>query len=43
VLPVTGAYQIGELKKGKSVTFNRVKDWWGDGSATSSTASTRTG
>ena len=31
VLPVTGAYQIGELKKGKSVTFNRVKDWWGDG------------
>ena len=41
VLPVTGAYQIGELKKGKSVTFNRVKDWWGTMSATSSTASTR--
>lgn len=31
VLPVTGAYRIGEVKKGKSVTFNRVKDWWGDG------------
>ncbi|WP_439830256.1 extracellular solute-binding protein [Aeromonas caviae] len=30
VLPVTGPYQIGELKKGKSVTFDRVKDWWGN-------------
>ncbi|MBL0661809.1 extracellular solute-binding protein [Aeromonas caviae] len=30
VLPVTGPYQIGELRKGKSVTFDRVKDWWGN-------------
>ena len=30
MLPVTGPYQIGELKKGKSVTFDRVKDWWGN-------------
>ncbi|WP_439827309.1 extracellular solute-binding protein [Aeromonas enteropelogenes] len=30
VLPVTGAYRIGEVKKGKSVTLERVKDWWGD-------------
>lgn len=30
VLPVTGPYQIDEVKKGKSVTFKRVKDWWGD-------------
>ncbi|WP_410487970.1 extracellular solute-binding protein [Aeromonas caviae] len=30
VLPVTGPYQIGEIKKGKSVTFDRVKDWWGN-------------
>lgn len=31
VLPVSGPYQIGEVKKGKSITFKRVKDWWGDG------------
>ncbi|MFM4648347.1 extracellular solute-binding protein [Aeromonas bivalvium] len=31
VLPVSGPYQIGEVKKGKSITFRRVKDWWGDG------------
>ncbi|MEG0007258.1 MAG: extracellular solute-binding protein [Aeromonas sp.] len=31
VLPVTGAYRLDEVKKGKSVTFLRVKDWWGDG------------
>ncbi|MFM5702927.1 extracellular solute-binding protein [Aeromonas caviae] len=30
VLPVTGPYQIGEIRKGKSVTFDRVKDWWGN-------------
>lgn len=30
VLPVTGPYQLGEVKKGKSVTFERVKDWWGN-------------
>ncbi|MGL6625310.1 extracellular solute-binding protein [Aeromonas jandaei] len=30
VLPVTGPYQIDEVKKGKSITFKRVKDWWGD-------------
>ncbi|MBL0598313.1 ABC transporter substrate-binding protein [Aeromonas jandaei] len=30
VLPVTGPYQIDEVKKGKSVIFKRVKDWWGD-------------
>ncbi|MGE6107325.1 extracellular solute-binding protein [Aeromonas sobria] len=31
VLPVSGPYQIGEVKKGKSITFKRVKNWWGDG------------
>lgn len=31
VLPVSGPYQIGEVQKGKSITFRRVKDWWGDG------------
>lgn len=31
ILPVTGAYRLSELKKGKSVSFERVKDWWGDG------------
>ncbi|GAB5991867.1 extracellular solute-binding protein [Aeromonas enteropelogenes] len=30
VLPVTGAYRIGEVKKGKSITLERVKDWWGN-------------
>lgn len=30
VLPVTGAYRIGEVKKGKSITLERVKGWWGD-------------
>ena len=30
LLPVTGPYQLGEVKKGKSVTFERVKDWWGN-------------
>ncbi|MGX8249274.1 ABC transporter substrate-binding protein, partial [Escherichia coli] len=22
--------QLGEVKKGKSVSFKRIKDWWGD-------------
>ncbi|MDM5135589.1 extracellular solute-binding protein [Aeromonas salmonicida] len=30
ILPVTGPYQLGEVKKGKSVSFKRIKDWWGD-------------
>ncbi|GAJ51086.1 hypothetical protein ASA01S_175_00030, partial [Aeromonas salmonicida subsp. masoucida NBRC 13784] len=30
ILPVTGPYQLGEIKKGKSVSFKRIKDWWGD-------------
>lgn len=30
VLPVTGPYRIGEVKKGKAITFERVKDWWGN-------------
>lgn len=30
VLPVTGAYRLAELKKGKSISFERIKDWWGD-------------
>ena len=28
VEPNTGPYQIDEVKKGKSVTFKRKKDWW---------------
>ena len=28
VMPVTGAYKISDFKKGKSITFNHVKDWW---------------
>lgn len=28
VVPNTGAYQIDKIKKGKSVTFKRKKDWW---------------
>jgi microcin C transport system substrate-binding protein len=30
ILPVTGAYRLSEVKKGKSVSFERVKDWWGN-------------
>ncbi|MDA9951123.1 extracellular solute-binding protein [Oligoflexaceae bacterium] len=26
----TGAYAIDRIKKGKSITIKRVKDWWGD-------------
>lgn len=28
VAPNTGPYQISEIKKGKSITFSRKKDWW---------------
>ena len=28
VVPNTGAYQIDQIKKGKSVTFKRKRDWW---------------
>ncbi len=27
--PVTGPYVLGKVKKGKSIEFNKVKDWWG--------------
>ncbi|MGY3895400.1 extracellular solute-binding protein [Aeromonas enterica] len=30
ILPVTGPYQLGEVKKGKSVSLVRIKDWWGN-------------
>ena len=26
--PNTGAYQVSKVKKGKSITFTRKKDWW---------------
>lgn len=28
--PNTGAYQISKVKKGKSITFSRKTDWWGN-------------
>lgn len=28
--PNTGAYQISKVKKGKSITFTRKDDWWGN-------------
>ncbi len=28
VVPNTGPYQISKIKKGKSITFKRKKDWW---------------
>ena len=28
IVPNTGPYQIDDVKKGKSVTFKRKKDWW---------------
>jgi microcin C transport system substrate-binding protein len=28
VVPNNGPYQISKIRKGKSVTFERVKDWW---------------
>ena len=27
--PVTGPYVLGKVKKGKSIEFVKVKDWWG--------------
>lgn len=30
ILPVTGPYQLGEVKKGKSVSLVRIQDWWGN-------------
>jgi microcin C transport system substrate-binding protein len=27
--PVTGPYVLGKVKKGKSIEFNKVKNWWG--------------
>ncbi len=29
IVPNTGAYQISDFKKGKDITFERKKDWWG--------------
>ncbi len=28
IAPNTGPYQISDIKKGKSITFSRKKDWW---------------
>ncbi len=28
IAPNTGPYQISKVKKGKSITFSRKKDWW---------------
>lgn len=28
IAPNTGPYQISKIKKGKSITFTRKKDWW---------------
>ena len=28
IAPNTGAYQISNIKKGKSITFSRKKNWW---------------
>ncbi len=28
IAPNTGPYQISKIKKGKSITFKRKKDWW---------------
>ncbi len=30
IVPNTGPYYISNVKKGKSVTFKRKKDWWAD-------------
>lgn len=30
VVPVTGAYVISEVKRGRSITFKRQDDWWGN-------------
>ena len=29
--PTTGAYYVGKVKKGKSITLNHVENWWGYG------------
>lgn len=29
ILPVTGPYQVTDIKMGKSVTLTKVKNWWG--------------
>jgi microcin C transport system substrate-binding protein len=28
--PTTGAYVLGSIKKGKSITLKRISHWWGD-------------
>ncbi|NRA63854.1 MAG: ABC transporter substrate-binding protein [Pseudobacteriovorax sp.] len=28
--PTSGPYYIDKVRKGKTITFKRVKDWWGD-------------
>ena len=28
IAPTTGPYQISEIKKGKKITFKKVKNWW---------------
>lgn len=30
IVPNTGAYQISDFVKGKSIVFKRKKEWWGD-------------
>ncbi|WP_107851997.1 extracellular solute-binding protein [Oceanimonas marisflavi] len=30
VVPVTGAYVISDVKRGRSITFTRLDDWWGN-------------
>ena len=30
IVPNNGPYQLTEINKGKSFTFTRVKDWWGN-------------
>ncbi|MDP5293727.1 extracellular solute-binding protein [Oceanimonas sp. CHS3-5] len=30
VAPVTGAYVISDVKRGRSITFKRLNDWWGN-------------
>ncbi len=30
VVPVTGAYVIEEVKRGRSISFKRLDDWWGN-------------
>ncbi|MHA6962799.1 extracellular solute-binding protein [Zobellella denitrificans] len=30
VVPVTGAYVISDVRRGRSITFKRLDDWWGN-------------